>query len=151
MKNILLILLAFTSALMVTSCQKDKVIENETSIIPDEFEGRPNEVIGELEIDSREVTISLWDHGQIDGDIVSIYVNGELVAEEITLDGPFDKYVFDTELEYNGYNYILMFAHNTGWVSPNTAAISIDDGSDLKEFEVESSLTRNGTWDIVVQ
>jgi len=150
MKNTILILLAFI-AVMMTACQKDEVIKNETSIIPAEFNDRENEVIGELEIDSRDVTISLWDHGMVDGDIVSIYVNGKLAAEEITLEGPSKKYVFDTELEYNGYNYILMYAHNTGAVYPNTAAISIDDGTALKEFEVESSLSTNGTWDIVVR
>jgi len=151
MKNTILILLTFASVLMVSSCQKDEVIKNETSIIPTEFQDRTNEVIGELEIDSRNVTISLWDHGLVDGDIVSIYVNGKLTAEEVTLEGPSDKYVFDTTLEYNGYNYILMFAHNTGAVYPNTAAISIDDGLVLKEFQVESSLSTNGTWDIVVR
>jgi len=151
MKNTILILLAFVSVLMVSSCQEHEVIKNETSIIPAEFQDRTNEVIGELEIGNRGVTISLWDHSLIDGDIVSIYVNGKLVAEEVSLKGPSEKYVFDTELEYNGYNYILMFAHNTGSISPNTAAISIDDGSALKEFEVESSLSTNGTWDIVVQ
>jgi len=149
MKNLIFIILAATLTLMMSSCEKD-VVRNETSIIPVEFEGRPNEVIGELQINSREVTISLWDHGQIDGDIVSIYVNGELAADEVTLKGPSEKYIFNTELKYNGYNYILMYAHNTGWVAPNTAALSIDDGSASREFEVESSLTRNGTWDIVV-
>lgn len=149
MRNFVLIITATLFTLMISSCEKEPV-RNETSIIPAEFADRPNEVIGELEINSREVTLSLWDHGQIDGDIVSIYVNGELVVDELTLRGPADKHTITTELKYNGYNYILMYAHNTGTISPNTAALSIDDGVSAKRFDVESTLSKNGTWDIVV-
>jgi len=143
------LLIAIAFSFVMTSCEKD-VVRNDESIIPEEFEGRDNEVIGELEIESREVTISLWDHGAIDGDIVSIYVNGKEVASEISLKSPTEKYTFTTELDFEGYNYILMFAHNEGSLPPNTAAISIDDGVAEKEFLVESSLDTNGTWDIVV-
>lgn len=123
---------------------------NDNSIIPPTFNGRNNNVLGTVNLSSRNVTISVWDHGTIDGDIVSIYINGEIVIAERTLEGPQNKYSVTTTLDYNGYNYLLLYAHNEGSVSPNTCTFSIYDGVSSEEFTLESNLEENGAVDLIV-
>lgn len=145
------LIFALTIMLAFTSCTKDDEPErNEVSIIPDSFLNRQNKYLGTVELSNREITISVWDHGQIDGDIISIYVNGKVLIAEKTLNGPIDKFVVKTTLEYNGYNYLLLFAHNEGSIPPNTASISINDGVDTREFILEANLQTNGTVDLIV-
>ncbi|NJX16347.1 hypothetical protein [Tamlana crocina] len=74
------------------SCEKkeDPVVVNETSTIPTTNLGRENTYLGCMEISTRETTIEVWDHGQIDNDIVSIIANGEVIVDQQVLDGPFN-------------------------------------------------------------
>lgn len=67
-----------------------------------------------------------------------------------TLDGPSDKIEVNTTLEYNGYNYILLYAHNEGSIAPNTAAIRIDDGVSTEDFTLQSNLSTNGAVDLII-
>jgi hypothetical protein len=140
-------------SLTLISCSKDEeeeVKRNDTSIIPTSFLGRTNEVLGSIYLESRNIEISVWDHGRIDGDIVSIYVNGRIIIDSYMLNGPSDKYTVSTTLENKGYNYILLYAHNEGDISPNTATISIVDGVSTEVFTLDANLVTNGTVDIVV-
>ena len=108
MKPFLALLVAIT---MLSACKKD-VQRNNSSNVPSEFLGRATDIQDEIALSSRNVSISVWDHGTIDGDIVSVYVNGRKVVDEVTLDGPDNKFVVNTTLDFNGYNYILLHAHN---------------------------------------
>ena len=136
-------------ALILFSCSKS-VERNDSSIIPDNTKGRDNETLGTVYLFNRDVKISVWDHGMVDGDIVSIYINGELVINRETLGGPSDKIEVNTTLEYNGYNYILLYAHNEGSIAPNTADIRIDDGISTEDFTLQSNLSTNGAVDLII-
>lgn len=144
------IYLLFILPLFFTSCSDDDDPKNETSIIPSSFQGRSNEILGHIDLLSKNITISVWDHGKIDGDIISIYVNGDVVIAQKTLDGPGNKFVVDVTLKHRGYNYMLLYAHNEGSISPNTCAVSINDGSNTREFILEANLDTNGTVDLYV-
>ncbi len=138
-----------------SACQKeeknDPVPVNETPIAPPSTNGRPNKYLGCVEIANRNVDIEVWDHGTIDGDIISLIVNRESGGEETILnrhelDGPSSSYTMQHSFAGNGYNYLTLYAHNEGSISPNTASISID-GND---FTLSSNLNENGYVDIVV-
>lgn len=143
--------IALLGVFFFVGCSSDDGPErNEVSIIPDTFLDRDNVPLGTLQVSSREITISVWDHGTIDGDIVSIYVNGEEVIMEQTLQGPGNKFVVNTTLQFEGYNYLLLYAHNEGRISPNTASMAIDDGINVREFILEANLLTNGAVDLIV-
>lgn len=140
------------SLVLFASCEKKKEPEPEVkrfSIAPSTFMGRTNDYLGCISLQNRKVRISVWDNGQIDGDIVSVYVNGKQVIRQITLDGPSNKYSIDVTLDYEGYNYILLYAHNEGSIPPNTASISVDDGAP-RVFQLSSNLSTNGYVDLIV-
>lgn len=149
MKNTLIHFLLITVFVAFVSCEKedsDNVPTETTSVIPQTTAGRQNVKQGCIETNSRTATISLWDHGQIDGDIVSFYVNGKKVVSEITLNGPSNKYTFDITLDNNGYNSVSLFAHNLGDLPPNTAAMSINGN----QSTIQSTLETNGSYDVVI-
>lgn len=137
--------------ILLANCSRDDgPIRNETSIVPETFLDRQNEILGTVDVLNREVTISVWDHGTIDGDIVSIYMNGSEIIAERELEGPGNKFSVNETLEFNGYNYLLLYAHNEGRISPNTVSMSIDDGISIKEFILEANLLTNGAVDLIV-
>lgn len=136
--------------LTVLACKKkeiDPIIDK--SIIPATFKDRSVEEQGTIEVNKKEVTFLIWDSGQIDGDIVSLYVNGKAVISNYTLTGA--KKSIPVTLENKGYNYILLFAHNEGSIPPNTCAVSIDDGTKETNLVLSANLKTNGAYNIVVK
>lgn len=77
---------------------------------------------------------------------MSIIANGEVIVDEQTLDGPLNPMTVDYDFGYNGYNYVKLYAHTLGSISPNTCTISING----TEYILEANLEANGSVDIVV-
>jgi len=147
LKVIISVFISFT----VSCSDDDGPDRNDSSIVPEIFLNRPVVVQDEISIENREITISVWDGGNsIDGDIISVYVNGEEIIAERVLDGPSNKFSVVTTLEFEGFNYLLLFAHNEGIVPPNTASISINDGNNESLFILDAGLSTNGAIDIIV-
>lgn len=126
--------------------EEEPVDVNQTSIIPSSTSGRPNNHLGCIEISSRITSIEVWDHGQIDGDIVSIIANGQTIVDQQLLDGPSNPISTSYDFGYNGYNYVTLYAHNLGDIAPNTCTIAING----VEFILEANLDANGSVDVVV-
>ncbi len=139
-------------SLLIVSCEEEEsdpepeILVNTTSIIPSSQMGRVNNYLGCIEISSRITSISVWDHGTVDGDIVSIIANGNTIIDSETLRGPSSPITVDYDFGYNGFNYITLYAHNLGSISPNTCTISING----VEFVLEANLDANGAIDVIV-
>ncbi|GAA0878117.1 hypothetical protein GCM10009119_10850 [Algoriphagus jejuensis] len=140
------------ACILLFSCDKEEEEKprNNESIIPDTYLDRDNVDLGTINITDTKVTIKVWDHGQIDGDIVSIYVNGKVVIAEEVLKGPGSPIEVVADMEYLGYNYVLLYAHNEGSIPPNTCTMEIFDGVGNKSFVLESDLSTNGAVNVVV-
>lgn len=149
MKNFSPFLLLIVALLFSCNDEEEKPRNNE-SIIPDTYLDRDNVDLGTVNITDTKVTIKVWDHGQIDGDIVSIYVNGKAVIVEEVLKGPGSPIEVVADLEYLGYNYVLLYAHNEGSIPPNTCTMEIFDGVSSESFILESNLSTNGAVNVVV-
>ncbi|WP_293890650.1 hypothetical protein [Flavobacterium sp.] len=67
---------------------------------------------------------ALKDFGDPDGDVVRIWLNGEIVINAITLESGYREIKLDLR---NGQNLLVIEALNEGTVSPNTAQFSIFD------------------------
>lgn len=148
-KNNIQIALAFllVSVLAVTACNKDDeapVVEEPN--VPASTEGRPNAFLGCLEIDTRDVDMSAWDNATIDGDIISVIANGDRILDTHELDGPSAATNFSYTFENNGYNHVILYAHNEGDIPPNTASVSMND----LNFTLSADLSENGYVDVVV-
>ena len=65
---------------------------------------------------------ALKDFGDPDGDVVRIWLNGEIVINAITLESGFREIKLELR---NGQNLLVIEALNEGTVSPNTAQFTI--------------------------
>ncbi|NHF58194.1 hypothetical protein FK220_002495 [Flavobacteriaceae bacterium TP-CH-4] len=94
----------------------------------------------------RDVLISLYDHRNIDKDVVTIYLNDKIVVEKLPLKRK--KQGFKVRLR-PGTNSITLYAENLGEVAPNTAAILIE--SDSKEYKavLESDLGQSQYFTLI--
>jgi hypothetical protein len=117
--------------------------------VPSTFAGRPVDVQGLIVVRSPNVTIYVWDSGTIDGDVVSLALNGAWSVHGHTLTA--DKRAIHTTLNSSGYSYLLLYAHTEGSLSPNTAAVSIDDGTGEQVLTLSANLLTNGAVSLLVQ
>ena len=122
-------------------------VENKTSVpettakvepLRQMFAGRTISYVKELEVDSDQIEIILWDHGRQDGDIVSIYLNGEEVIKKHYL--TYREVLFEVSLDSEKKNDLFLYAHNLGKFPPNTVSIKIKDNSSTEEIVLNSDL-----------
>lgn len=110
--------------------QKQKIEEKTKEIISNQAEPTPELLTDRILMDSKKsytiseksLQIGLYDHRNIDKDVVTIYLNDSIVVESLQLERK--KKFFDIELR-PGKNTITLHAENLGNVGPNTAAILI--------------------------
>jgi len=102
------------------------------------FDGRTLNYVQELEVGSPNIHINIWDHSRKDGDIVSIYLNGEAVVSKYALE--YYKKKVEITLDPTKPNDLFLYAHNLGKFPPNTVSIEIVDGSAAENIILNSDL-----------
>jgi hypothetical protein len=125
-------------------CSSDKAVDSPN--VPSTFMGRPVKVEGTVSVSSKNVTFYVWDSEVIDGDRISLIVNGNTILSDYTLTG--SKHSVSYKLDNRGYNYVMLYAHNVGSIPPNTAALSIDDGDEEQMLVLSADLSTNGAYSI---
>ncbi len=113
--------------------------------LPTEIEDRKLVVTRKVKVHSSTVKIMVWDHQTVDGDRVSINLNGRWILENYTLKK--EKHIFEIELE-EGINTFVLHALNLGKYSPNTAAFIVKEGIKSHRVILESDLNESGTLEI---
>lgn len=106
------------------------------------FEKRINTYSKDIEIEGDSVRISFYDNGDVDGDIISVFLNKNpvLVKQELSTRSLNIYLALDSTKEYNE---ISMMAENLGKYPPNTALMVVSDGTNRYELYLSSSLTQN--------
>ena len=112
--------------------------EEEIKPLRQMFAGRTISYVKELEVDSDQIKIILWDHGRQDGDLVSIYLNGEEVIKKHLL--TYREVVYEVTLDASQKNDLFLYAHNLGKFPPNTVSIKIKDNKSTEEIVLNSDL-----------
>lgn len=110
----------------VISCGKDDETVDHT--VPDNYD-----VEGTVKLDKKQVVFTIGDENP-DGDIVDIYVNGDLFANDVSL--TITPKIFDLSLD-EGTSYLGIEAVNVGTGGTQTNAtptISITDDTQTQVF-----------------
>lgn len=107
-----------------------------------EFTKRKSEVIQEIEVESDTIRVDVYDNGEIDGDMISVFFNQQLILynQKLTHKSILLTLALDQSKDYND---ISMFAENLGLIPPNTALMRIYDGRKQLDVRVSSSLDKN--------
>ncbi len=120
--------------------QKKKPIENlvEEPKVRTVFDGRKLTYVDEMSVSSNKISINIWDHSRKDGDIVSIYLNGEAVISKYSLE--YYKKKIELTLDPSKPNDLFLYANNLGKYPPNTVSIEIVDGKTSENIVLNSDL-----------
>ena len=109
---------------------------------PEVLKTRENTLAQTITVNTEQVTIKLYDNGEIDGDTISVFVDKELKLSHkrlstspivLTLD--FDAN--DTEHE------VVMVAENLGRIPPNTSLMVITAGDKRYKVQITSTEQKN--------
>lgn len=108
------------------------------------YEKRSTNVLKTIEVENESIKIDMYDNGEIDGDSVSLFLNGKLlVGHKRLTTKPLTIRIPLEELEDE--NELVMYADNLGSIPPNTALMIVTDGHKRYEVRITSDLQKNGT------
>jgi hypothetical protein len=91
---------------------------------------------------SDSLQISLYDNGEVDGDTVSVLMNGNVImAKERLSTNAIRKTIYIPQ-ETDSVQ-LVMYAENLGLIPPNTGLLVVKDGKDLYEIRFSGDLQKN--------
>ncbi len=111
--------------------------------IPVSIKDRDVELQSTITVGSPEFDIEIWDRSVVDGDSISLNLNGTWILQEYMVVKT--KLKIHVKINPNATNnYLILYAHNLGEISPNTAAVQVlIDGKEYK-LTLTSDLKKSG-------
>jgi len=88
--------------------------------------------------EAKKATIEIYDLGQEDGDIITLYLNEKIILENYKIKN--EKKIVTVPLNFNEKNEFRIVAVNEGTIAPNTAKIVLIDSN--RTFELLSSFKK---------
>ncbi len=111
--------------------------------LPNGLEKRESKVFETIPIEEEEITVNLYDNAEIDGDVITVLFNGEVVASQKTLS---DKPITLKLKAIKGRdNTLTMYAENQGRVPPNTAIMRVQNGEQYYKIFLSADDKKNGS------
>ncbi len=103
---------------------------------------RSNELMKALVVNNNNVTIKLYDNGEIDDDTISVYVDNKLMLANKRLSTL--PITLNLTLENDGDEYeIVMVAENLGRIPPNTSLMVVTAGDKTYKVQITSNEQKN--------
>ena len=103
---------------------------------------RTTSLVNTYRVSSPNIVVQLYDNGQIDGDVVSVYYNNKLIVDHQALTHKAITFTINATASGRHHEFTLI-SDNEGTVPPNTALMRIRAGSQQFELNVSSSSTHN--------
>lgn len=107
------------------------------------FGDRKLETIQTVVFKSDSLRFTLYDNGEVDGDTVSVFLNGKpIISKQGLSTTAINKTVYLTP-EMGDSLQLVMYAENLGTIAPNTGLLIIKDGRDRYEIRFSGDLKKN--------
>jgi hypothetical protein len=132
-----------------TTAKKLVVFHRDSIALPEDYAERKKNVIRTLSVNTDSVILRVYDNGIVDGDIVSVIYNDNVVIDKLSLTSR--AVVVKIPVDRSQVNTLVFHAHNLGSYPPNTAKLEILYGNKKEELTVSSDLTVSSTIDLVHQ
>jgi hypothetical protein len=130
-----------TPALEEKSIPKKSAYQPGSAIpVEDLFEKRKRVLVAEIPVSGDTLELDFYDHAEIDGDSISIFLNNKLVKEHILLKA--DAYRLRIPVaDLGDMTELTMVAENLGSIPPNTSLMIAYVGGIRYETRLESTET----------
>jgi len=126
----------------ITQPEVKSSLSEKKIVTPDVLRTRENALAKTITVSTDEVTIKLYDNGEIDGDSISVFVDKQLTlshkglsASPIVLKLKFDENQEEHE--------VVMVAENLGRIPPNTSLMVITAGDQRYQVQITSTEQKN--------
>ena len=103
---------------------------------------RENNLLQTLLINSEDVTVKLYDNGEIDDDTISVYLDKKLVLSKKRLTASALSINLKMD-ESNPDHELIMVAENLGRIPPNTSLMIVTAGDQRYEVRITSTEQKN--------
>jgi hypothetical protein len=106
------------------------------------IEGRKSEFTQVVNFKADSLELSLYDNGEIDGDTVSVFMNGEVLMSRQGLKANAIKktiYITPGNEDFT----LVLFADNLGKYPPNTGLLVVHDGDDVYNLRFSSDFQKS--------
>jgi len=94
-----------------------------------------------LEVQNDRLRIRVWDNGTVDGDVATLFLNGEKLLDKQLVTKR--KISIPVQLRKDN-NFLILHADDLGDITPNTVAVSVDDGVKEQTIILSSNLKESG-------
>ena len=99
-------------------------------------------MIKTLVVSNQEITVKLYDNGEVDDDTISVYLNNRPVLSGKRLSPA--PLTFKVQLNEEEPEHVLvMVAENLGRIPPNTSLMIVNDGDKRYEVRITSTEQKN--------
>jgi len=117
--------------------EKEVVVKSSTEAVK-----RETEVIRTVLFRSDSLVLSLYDNGEIDGDTVSLVLNGNII---LSRQGLTDKAIRKTiaASEVGDSSRLVLYAENLGRIPPNSGLLILQDGNERYQIRFSGDLQKN--------
>lgn len=105
--------------------------------------GRKSDFSQVVNFKSDSLELSLYDNGEIDGDTVSVYMNGEVILDKQGLKSNAIKKTIYIKPGQDEDFTLVMFAESLGKYPPNTGLLVIHDGNDVYNLRFSSDFQKS--------
>ncbi len=109
---------------------------------PVAFETRKIENIESVYYKSDSLEITLYDNGEVDGDTVSVLMNGKVIMSRVGLSTNAVRKTIYTQGTGDSIQ-IVMYAETLGSLPPNTGLLIVNDGGERYEIRFSGDLQRS--------
>lgn len=104
---------------------------------------RSIETIQTVYFKTDSLSLTLYDNGEVDGDTVSVVVNGKVIMGKKGLSTKAITEILYLTPEMGDSLQMIMYAENLGAIAPNTGLLIIQDGKDRYEIRFSGDLNKN--------
>jgi hypothetical protein len=130
--------------------------KNKSEVVTNNRELKPNVPLAAAQVRERKIEppqivnfrsdsleLSLYDNGEVDGDTVSILLNGEVIWAKQGLKAVAIKKTIYAPSGINDSMMLVLYAENLGKYPPNTGLLVVHDGDDTYQIRFSADLQQN--------
>ena len=107
------------------------------------IEKRKTEIIRNVFFTADSLVLSLYDNGTVDGDTVSVVLNGQvIIAKKGLTENAIRTTIYITPAQGDSLQ-LIMYAENLGSIPPNTGVLVIQDGNNRNEIRFAGDMQKS--------